>query len=112
MVKSCWNVPEANTACGVAPGILPYCLWEGDSVGGVVAGVIDGAANMVTDLYQLIRFVDCWFPVTISFWTDNCKSTRQKTVQAVEAFGDLIDRKSVSELALQVMGGIGQGLSG
>ncbi|MDI9880168.1 hypothetical protein [Flectobacillus longus] len=108
IIKSCWNsAPNDNSACNVSPGILPRCLWDNSDAtnivlneAGLVAGAIDGAAEMVKGLYDVIEFSTCWAnPLLI---TDDCSATRSQTISAMKQIGDLKNKVGWTGLGSQL----------
>jgi hypothetical protein len=72
---------------------------------GLVAGAIDGAAEMVKGLYDVIEFSTCWAnPLLI---TDDCSATRSQTISAMKQIGDLKNKVGWTGLGSQLSSTLG-----
>jgi hypothetical protein len=86
-------------------GYVPRCLWDHNNYvpNGIfgyyvndpafTSGIIDGLIETGDGALDLIKFVDCYNPLSFRAWTDKCYDTRDKTYNVLKQIYQLVSNK-------------------
>jgi hypothetical protein len=102
-------------------GYVPRCLWDHNlyipngpfgyyiNDPAFSSGIVDGLIETADGVLDIVKFLDCYNPISFRAWTDECVDTRDKTYNALKQMYLVISNKDkLNEAYDAVKGKLGE----